>query len=352
LYGIQPDKWSFTGTRKFEGDFFDFIDEKFGDDPDYMEYVRGIWEDEEAGELLCPEMFTHPIVPSYEQDLIDGKEDLERVRKHVGEYVWWSDFEQQPRVISGGVWKGVKFISDIESPVVKFYDMAIFGIDRATTKNTSSDYTGCIEVFRNKKDGSRLITHDYTDKISLEDLLILINDRVMELKLKYGHMVVYVVVEKQGGGDDFIENAKTRIEFTKWVTVKGKKDLVRIPNKIPDYAVLIPVYNTKDKEQRVKDRLNAPISNERLQCVVNLKHSEVVKEIVDFPNLQYDDAIDALANIEYEMLNHQRGVAERASRIVDVFLDYEEREKAMEEKRAMWSTVAKRYNNDKKTVFE
>ncbi|MHA1275528.1 MAG: hypothetical protein ACTSQS_19190, partial [Promethearchaeota archaeon] len=32
LYGIQPEKWSFTGTRKFEGDFFDFIKDKFGDE--------------------------------------------------------------------------------------------------------------------------------------------------------------------------------------------------------------------------------------------------------------------------------------------------------------------------------
>jgi len=307
LYGIQPDKWSFTGTRKFEGDFFDYIDITFGAEPDYVGYVRGIWEDEAKGELLCPEMFTHPKLPSYEQDLKDGKEDLARVRKHVGEYVWWSDYMQEPKVITGGIWK-VEVVSDIETPPVKSYDCILIGIDRATTKGKDSDYTGCVEVWHHVVNESRLITHDYTDKISLEDLLILINDRVIEIRNSYSRMEIRIIVEQQGGGDDFIENALNRIEFTKIGSdVNGVKKLIRIPNKIREYAIIIPVSNRGEKYGRIKDRLHAPVMNKRLQILRNLKGSEVYKELGDFDGntpLVNDDALDALANIEHELMIH------------------------------------------------
>jgi phage terminase large subunit-like protein len=333
LYGIQPDKWSFTGTRKFEGDFFDFLDKKFGSD--IVSYVRGIWEDEEKGELLCPEMFTHPRVPTYEADLEEGKEDLAQVREHVGEDIWSSDFQQKPYNRAGLVWKKVKYKFSIDTPYVRYYDLAFIYIDRATTLNKDSDYTGLVMGLRYKGNGKRLITHDYTMKISMNNALVLCNAFAIVYKLKYEYMQILMVVEKQGGGDDYLESADNRRDFLitqelldivpalesllmeipdrffldlEYERGKTRKieDLIgtRLKNMLKDFTTIEGIHSTGDKKIRIENRLRSPIKNGAIMFLEGMENSFIVKQILSFPYCEYFDAIDSVATGDFYLVNN------------------------------------------------
>jgi len=289
LYPIHPAKWSFTGTHKFEGDFFDFIEEKFGEE--IIKYKRGTRLGD--GSLLCPERFTHPDLSTYKSDLKKGKRDLNKIRKHVGEYSWFAEYEQDPHPITGDVWDSVKTIHTLDSPLHRKYDICWITIDRATTRNKRSSFTGCLIGLRHMDTGHKVITHDWTDKIALENLLIKINNFVIDFKKKHEHIRIILVIEKQGGGDDFIEMARNRREFL----FEGK----RISNKISVLTEIIPLHNIGEKKQRIYDRLYLPIKNKLISMLSTLQYSEIWNEILKFPYYGKLDAIDALANVEFEL---------------------------------------------------
>jgi phage terminase large subunit-like protein len=296
LYSINPDKWSFTGTRKFEGDFFDFIENKFG--KKLIRYIRGAIDIK--GNLLCPERFTHPDLPNYVEELQQGKKDLDEIRGHIGEYAWFSEYQQDPHPVTGDVWDHVEFEDIQDSPVNRKYDLCFISIDRATTTKRTSDYTGCVVGFRHVETGIRLITHDFTDHIPLEELLIKVNDFVSMLRDKYSTIRILLIVEKQGGGDDFIEMARNRREFL----VAREDGLKRIKNRIPGIAAIIEVHNTGEKSERIKNRLYLPIINKQIKFMFYLRKSEIVKEILTYPHSGKLDAIDALATAEFEVQKH------------------------------------------------
>jgi len=299
LYPIHPDKWSFTGTHKFIGDFFTFVENKFGDE--LVKYKRSTIN--ENGELLCPERYTHPDLESYEEDLLsvlgkkdriirDPKIDLAKLRKHVGEYTWWSEYEQNPHPITGDIWDHIRKDDLLDTPIEVNYDICWITIDRATTTKTSSSYTGCLLGLRHKH-GYKVITHDWSKHTTLEELLIRLNNFVIDFKKRYGSIRIIMIVEKQGGGDDFLEMCRTRSFFMH----QGKL----ISNKLAIYCELVPLHNIGEKKQRIHDRLYLPIKNELIGIMSTLEKSEIYVEILRFPYSNFLDGIDALANMEYEL---------------------------------------------------
>ncbi|MCP4651571.1 MAG: hypothetical protein GY853_16025 [PVC group bacterium] len=291
LYGIHPDKWSFTGTRKFEGDFFDFISEKFG--AELVKYVRSTMNPD--GTLLCPEKFTHPTVSRFQEELNEGKRDLSQVREHIGEYAWHSEYEQNPHPVTGEVWDHLCFVENLETPLNRKHDICFISVDRATTLRRTSDYTGCIIGLRETQSGRRIITHDYSGHEAFDQLLHRINNFIVDFHNKHPHPVIILVVEKQGGGDDFITMATNMREFL-------LPDGTRVKNSIPELAIIEPIHNTGEKLERIRQRLRAPIVNERVQFMSTLRHSEIAREILNFPHSAKLDAIDALANSEFILL--------------------------------------------------
>ena len=300
LYPIHPDKWSFTGTHKFMGDFFTFIENKFGED--LVIYKRSTRYPD--GSLLCPERFTHPDLETYEKDLEpligknkliirDPKRDLATLRKHVGEFTWWSEYEQDPHPITGDVWKYIKTVDLLDDPVERNYDICWITIDRATTMKKTSSYTGCIVGLRHKSTGFKVITHDFTQHITLEGLLIKLNNFVIDFKKKYLRVNIIIIVETQGGGDDFLEMARSRAYFM----YQGKL----IPNKIATLCELKGIHNVGEKLQRIHDRLYLPIKNELIGIMSTLEKSEIYIEILRFPHSNFLDGVDGLANMEYEL---------------------------------------------------
>jgi hypothetical protein len=326
LYGIQPEKWSFTGTRKFEGDFFDFIMLKFKEE--LVKYIRGIWNLDNTT-LLCPEMFTHPSVPSYKEDLKlkekKKKEDLEKVRKHVGEYVWNSDFMQSPKPVKGQVFTSVMQVNMIQDPVVSFYDMCVLGFDRATTRKEEAeqkkaDYTGFLIGMRELYTGILTITHDFTDYIDIDKLILKVNKFVKEFRDRHEHITIILVIETQGGGQDFITLIRNSVGF-----VDEKGQLVN--NWIREICKIIEVHNTGEKLTRIQDRLLAPINNKIVQLLSMLKDSPLYNQIIGFPNTDKVDAIDCLANMVFVLLEQYPIVKEGTSRIDEltkIYKDYEQ----------------------------
>ena len=330
LYGIHPAKWSFTGTRKFEGDFFDFIEAKFGDE--LVRYVRKTMD--ENGKLLCPERFTHPNCSTYVQDLREGKRDLAKIRQHVGEYAWFSEYEQDPHPLLGEVWEAVDYVEFLDTPVNRKHDLCWITVDRATTTNVkTSDYTGCVAGVREIRTGNRITTHDFTGITSFDVLLIKINDFVAEFHAKHEGIAIIMVVEKQGGGDDFITMALNMKFFV-------RPDGTIAKNVIPDLVVIIPIHNTGNKLQRIKERLNVPLKNRKHKFLSSMRHSEVVREILEYPHPAKIDAIDALANVEFVILEQYSDIVLRdpVKQLARIYseADYQHEEeanqKAMEER--------------------
>ena len=289
LYPIHPFKWSYTGTHKFEGDFFDFIKAKFEDE--VIVYKRTTMRTD--GTPLCPEKFTHPDLPTYQDDLKDGKRCLATIRKHVGEYAWWAEYEQDPHPITGDVWDHVHFTDFIESPIHLKYDLCFITVDRATTTKVGSSYTGCLAGMRKFENRHLIIQHDWTTRIQLEELLIKINNFVLHFSEAYPGMPIFLIVETQGGGHDFLSMARNRVDFL----YEGK----RVPNVIARLCTIIEFHNIGEKLQRIRDRLYLPIRNHLIEILSSLQHSEIVDEILKFPYYPKLDAIDALANASFEM---------------------------------------------------
>jgi len=348
LYAINPYKWSFTGTRKFEGDFFDFLDAKFGDE--MVKYIRGTRNPD--GTLLCPERFTHPDVNTYEKDLAEGKRDLAKVRQHIGEYAWFSEFQQDPHPLLGEVWDSVTFVDFLDTPVNRKHDLCWITVDRATTTNQkTSDYTGCVIGVRSSQTGTRIATHDFTDHITLDDLLLKINDFAIEFHDKHEQIMIMMVVEKQGGGDDFITMALNMKVFV-------KPDGTLVKNRIPDLVVIIPIHNTGNKLDRIKQRLMNPLKNHKLQFMSNMRHSEVVHEILQFPHPAKLDAIDAIANSEFVILEEYNDIVVRdpVKKLTALYdrSDYEfeqEVNQKMIEERNLRNEIKAKVRSQRRTIF-
>lgn len=345
LYSINPDKWSFTGTHKFEGDIFDFWSKKFGNR--LITFKSGPFKKD--GSLLCPERFTHPTLLTYQADLRQGKRDLQEIREHIGEYAWSSDWEQNPHPITHAVFnlQDDSFLMVERQPLERFHDLCFIYIDRATTTGVKSDQTGCLIGIREKETGVRIITHDLTSKIPLEHLLFELCIFVRDFKAMYGTVVIIMVIEKQGGGDDMIAMIPLRNEFEK----DGKK----IRNYIRDYVTVIPVHSKGEKIQRISDRLESPIKNKRILFMSYLKHSPIVEQINTFPYGSYLDAIDGLAMGDFEII--KRPVVEQSyyEDMANLFRKYTE--KNVDEKEIPEHFLNSRYFNrfgarKKRVVFK
>lgn len=281
------------GTCKFEGDLINHIITNIEDivviiQTPFIECPHGNIN-EKGTYIECDicrdDCLIAPEIHSYDSLMKKKDEDIE---------AWWAEMMQDPHPMEGGVWSEITTQFEVETPYVKYYDAFFIYVDRATTLNQKSDLTGCVMGLRNYRTGVRLVTHDYTDNIEFEQLLVIINDVVIEIHNKYEHMSIHLIVEKQGGGDDFYTMVTTRNYFE-----RGDGTLVE--NKIRDYCHIEMISSTGNKILRIKDRLYAPIKNARIQFLESLKRSILVESILMFPNCKYFDAIDALATGDFYM---------------------------------------------------
>ncbi len=314
---IGMNKLVLVNTRKFEGDLLDYILDLHEDTmvvdvktpykrckcetPNVNERGLHVYcETCKQESLLAPQIHTQ-------------KELTKKKEKNL--FAWYAEMMQDPHPIQSTIFKNITYIFEPKTPYVRHYDIFYIYIDRATTTKKSSDYTGVIMGLRDKNTGVRIITHDHTDHINLEDLLVLVNNTLIDVKKKYAHISCHLVIETQGGGDDFISMIKTRKSFQ----THGKT----VPNRIADTALITPVHSTDNKQRRIQDRLYAPINNGSISFVSNLKQSELLKEIQTFPYCARFDAIDALALGDFEIQKLQVGPTDNLDDLLEVWQNYD-----------------------------
>jgi hypothetical protein len=89
------------------------------------------------GEALWPERY--------------NEDDYARIRKSVGERVWWALYQQQPRPLEGGVWQWARITGNRVSPVAfRGVDLArsLVAIDPSGGSGTTNDETGIMAAGR------------------------------------------------------------------------------------------------------------------------------------------------------------------------------------------------------------
>ncbi len=243
-----------------------------------------------------------------------------------------AEMMQDPTVLGGELFKKV-FTEDFAiHPYVDNYHLFFIYVDRATTTGRKSDETGIVCGLRENTTGMRLITHDLTGKIPIERALLKINTIVKEFRDMYEHITIALIIEKQGGGDDFYSNIINRVDFGNDHTY----------NYIRDICAPIMIHATGEKEKRIEDRLEAPIKNGRIRFLSTLQNSILVRQILDFPNCDKLDAIDALAMGDHVIMETYPIVdKEYVKSMIEAYTKYET--KQLDDKRQE-SKVKEQYN--------
>lgn len=98
-------------------------------------------------------------------------DDYARIRKSVGERVWWSLYQQQPRPLEGGVWQWSWITANRVSPVAfRAVDLArvVVALDPAGGDTPGHDESGIVAAGRST-DGHYYVLADRTGKHSAEN---------------------------------------------------------------------------------------------------------------------------------------------------------------------------------------
>ncbi|NUS25040.1 MAG: terminase, large subunit [Streptomyces sp.] len=99
-----------------------------------------------------------------------GRKALEKIRRAVGERVWWSLYMQKPRPLEGGVWKW-PWITDnrITSMAFRGIDLSriIVAVDQAGGEGDTHDETGIVGAGRTT-DGHMYVLEDRSENMGAE----------------------------------------------------------------------------------------------------------------------------------------------------------------------------------------
>jgi len=318
IANINAEKVINSGTRKFQEDFFNFLFLKYGKkiakylrrthlctpnvadldifkmikfdkldpkDPRYDAFMEVVLSkaidhpcynatlpEPDTGYLLCGTLTENLLVPERWTE-----EALREKREEIGEYWWHAEYEGNPHPITGAVWNKLHYVTHWDDWT--YYDHSFVSIDRATTTNVGSSWTGITVFIRDGRDGSKIVLKDLTGQYDFEQTLEIVAAQVKWLLDVFAKARVHVVVEKQGGGDDFIASAESRrFDFARYI---------------------VPFHQTRDKIERIKDYLRLPIKNgdkaNGVRFLDSQRNTELVHEILEFPYPVRLDGIDSLA---------------------------------------------------------
>ncbi len=260
ISNINPLKILISGTRKCEGDFFDFIDDTYGNsDYDYYDYTRKpYYEENGSKKLLCPERWTLA--------------KLEKKRVEIGEYWYAAEWMQDPHPIEAGILTKPTF--DIHAGKSAYSHCAI-SVDSATTIKKTSDFTAIITILKKRNTLEYFVLRALVDHLDFEEILKSIEKAYRYVLEKFIDINIIVPIEKNAGGNYLIQSSKRRgYTFS---------------------SHIIPVHSSKAKFIRIESALEVPLREATLIFSEGLKNTELITEILTFPNSRKLDAIDGLA---------------------------------------------------------
>ena len=341
---MRRNKLVIVNTRVYMGDFIEFLMDQFATQYEIMRrnnpqdadkwklhldlrtpYMKGkdgdVIDDEgfllDVGKrvLIAPELYNH----AYFDSLIAADKPS-----------FMAEMMQDPSPLAGKRWKSVAYDSELKH--MNNYEYMFFYVDRAFTAKTTSDYTGFLQGVREYTTGIRTIINDFTDHWTLEQLAFIISKKVDLWHRQYEHMGIILIMEQQGGGDDFDAQISTRNHFTWHEDLEdtdepnpfGYRVGETTPNFIRHLCHRHLETSKGEKKKRIQDRLGAPIDNKVIRFLLPLKNSEVVLEVLDHPYNNKLDAIDALSFDHYLMEYYPITSKGWAEDIVDAIISYEQ----------------------------
>ncbi len=126
-----------------------------------------------------------------------GREALAKIRRAVGERVWWSLFQQKPRPMDGGVWKR-GWIDSSRLTTIQFsgLEMAriVVAVDPAGGQSEVNDETGIVGAARGY-DGNLYVLEDHSGNMGANDW------GLAACRLALALRADAIVVESNYGGD-------------------------------------------------------------------------------------------------------------------------------------------------------
>lgn len=259
IANINPNKIIICGTRKFEGDFLEYIAKSYKDT--IKVFFRTPYN--EDGSLLCPERWT--------------LEALAKKRAEIGEYRFSGEYLGDPQPLTGGVWveEDIHFVSKLKK--YSEYESSIISVDPAWTTDPDSANTSIIVMFKGKEsEGMRkyVVFHDQSGKFTFDNILGRIESTFNDITETYHGIKTVVAIEKNGGGKILIDIAQSRnYKFAPHI---------------------LEVQHSRAKEERIM-ALEVPIKNGSIQFMEDLRESELIYEILTFPKCKLFDAVDALS---------------------------------------------------------
>jgi predicted phage terminase large subunit-like protein len=233
---------------------------------------KGGWEhlkisaiaDRDESFAIGPGPFHKRKAGSVIDDRRETMEDLERLRKSMGELFFSAQYQQEPLPLAGNLIKAI-WLREYEVLPGSYdhNDVQVISIDTAMKGTPSADFS-VATVWQTRGENSYLIDL-WRERVDYPDLL----RAVLQLREKYPAAII--LIEDKGSGTSLIQELRVK-----------------------NYSV-IAINPEGDKESRV-----ARISNQfQALSVFFPKHapwlSGVVAELLGFPNARYDDQVDSIS---------------------------------------------------------
>lgn len=259
IANINPTKIIICGTRKFEGDFLEYIGKQ------YKETIKVFHKTpvNTDGTLLCPERWTH--------------EKLAKKRAEIGEYRYSAEYLGDPQPLTGGVWTEDDLHWASKLKKYSEYEIIMISVDPAWTTNEDSDYTSIEIIYKGKeidKKREYIVFDDISGKFTFNSILDRIEHAFNDHSNMYPHVRIIIAIEINGGGKLLVDQAHA----------KGY-------NFAP---FILEVKNTRNKDERIMV-LDVPIKNGTIKLMEDIKKKELYWELLKYPNTKKKDALDALA---------------------------------------------------------
>ncbi len=214
-------------------------------------------------------------------------DDLSRIRKGVGERVWWALYQQQPRPLEGGVWKWEWITRNRISPVAfRGVDIArvVVALDPAGGGTVGHDESGIVASARSF-DGEYYVLADRSARLSAEERGRQTCLLAMELEADA------IAVEMNYGGDSA---SQTVIQAWRELEREGRTKGLPMPR-------IVPVDAKKGKRLRAE-----PIAQLYEQGKVHhlADFSTLERQMVTWlPGMESPDRMDALVHSLTELAN-------------------------------------------------
>lgn len=214
-----------------------------------------------------------------------GTKDLERIRRGVGERVWWSLYQQQPRPLEGGTWQWAWITGHRITPVqFRGVDLSriVVAVDTAGGGGSNNDETGLVAAGRTA-DGHFYVVADRSARMGADTR----GHEVGRLALETDADAI--VIEDNFGGDQAEQIVRQAwADLERWGETKGRL-----------MPAIIPVHAKVGKRLRAE-----PIAQLYAQGLVHHvgEHPRLEGQLVTWiPGMDSPDRMDACVHALTEL---------------------------------------------------